>query len=75
MTGDKGDPCPLLTSEAGPLSAPGQEKVTNSWQRLCTTKQQTAKEKIRVGGREKGSGEEKEWEREKEIVKPGLQDK
>lgn len=47
---------PLLTSEAGPLSAPGQEKVTNSWHRLCTTKQQTAKEKIRVGGR-KGSGE------------------
>lgn len=32
----------LLTSEAGPLSAPGQEKVTNSWQRLWTTKQQTA---------------------------------
>lgn len=33
----------VLTSEAGPLSAPGQEKVTNSWHRLCTTKQQTAK--------------------------------
>lgn len=32
----------ILTSEAGPLSAPGQEKVTNSWHRLCTTKQQTA---------------------------------
>lgn len=31
----------LLTSDAGPLSAPGQEKVTNSWQRLWTTKQQT----------------------------------
>lgn len=31
----------VLTSEAGPLSAPGQEKVTNSWQRLWTTKQQT----------------------------------
>lgn len=45
---------PLLTSEAGPLSAPGQEKVTNSWHRLCTTKQQTAKDKIRVGGREEG---------------------
>lgn len=33
---------PALTSEAGPVSAPGQEKVTNSWQRLWTTKQQTA---------------------------------
>lgn len=31
----------VLTSEAGPLSAPGQEKVTNSWQRLWTTKQHT----------------------------------
>ena len=46
---ERSDRCPLLTSEAGPLSAPGQEKVTNSWQRLCTTKQQTAKEKMRVG--------------------------
>ena len=31
----------VLTSESGPLSAPGQEKVTNSWQRLWTTKQHT----------------------------------
>jgi len=35
-----------LTSDAGPLSAPGQEKVTNSWQRLWTTKPHT-------GGRER----------------------
>lgn len=57
---ERGDQCPLLTSEAGPLSAPGQEKVTNSWHRLCTTKQQTAKEKRRVGrgegGRDEGKG-------------------
>ncbi len=31
----------LLTSDAGPLSPPGQEKVTNSWQRLWTTKAHT----------------------------------
>lgn len=37
----------VLTSDAGPLSAPGQEKVTNSWQRLCTTKQQTERRKER----------------------------
>lgn len=30
-----------LTSVSGPLSAPGQEKVTNSWHRLWTTKQHT----------------------------------
>lgn len=38
----------LLTSEAGPLSAPGQEKVTNSWHLLWTTKQQTATRKVRM---------------------------
>lgn len=37
----------LLTSDAGPLSAPGQEKVTNSWQRLWTTKQHTEVERKR----------------------------
>lgn len=41
-TDTKITPGQILTSEAGPLSAPGQEKVTNSWHRLCTTKQQTA---------------------------------
>ena len=30
----------VLTSESAPLSAPGHLNVTNSWQRLCTTKQQ-----------------------------------
>lgn len=30
-----------LTSVSGPLSAPGQEKLTNSWHRLWTTKQHT----------------------------------
>lgn len=49
-------PEPVLTSEAGPLSAPGQEKVTNSWHRLCTTKQQTAGEETG-----EGTGEEKRW--------------
>lgn len=48
----------LLTSEAGPLSAPGQEKVTNSWHLLWTTKQQTATRKVRMqvnrGARGKG---------------------
>jgi hypothetical protein len=33
----------LLTSESGPLSAPGHVKETNSWQRLCTTKLHTEK--------------------------------
>ena len=51
---ERGGQRPLLTSEAGPLSAPGQEKVTNSWHRLCTTKQQTAKEKMRAGGKGEG---------------------
>lgn len=37
-----------LTSDAGPLSAPGQEKVTNSWQRLWTTKQHTGGERARM---------------------------
>lgn len=37
----------LLTSVSGPLSAPGQEKETNSWHLLCTTKQHTAKKKKR----------------------------
>lgn len=32
----------LLTSVSGPLSAPGQQNVTNSWHLLWTTKQQTA---------------------------------
>lgn len=56
--------CLILTSEAGPLSAPGQEKVTNSWHRLCTTKQQTTKEKTQERG-----------ERKEDINKPGPQDK
>jgi len=30
-----------LTSESGPLSAPGHWNVTHSWQRLCTTKLHT----------------------------------
>lgn len=50
----------VLTSEAGPLSAPGQENVTNSWQRLCTTKQQTAKERGKGGG---------QGEREEEAIR------
>lgn len=58
--------CPLLTSEAGPLSAPGQENVTNSWHRLCTTKQQTARENK---GRRWGGGEGEREEREREMVK------
>jgi hypothetical protein len=40
---------------------------------LCTTKQQTAKEKIRVGGREEGRGRGEK--REEEIVRPGLTNK
>lgn len=47
----------VLTSEAGPLSAPGQEKVTNSWHLLCTTKQQTAK---RTQGQGQGHHERRE---------------
>lgn len=31
-----------LTSESAPLSAPGHLNVTYSWQRLCTTNEQTA---------------------------------
>lgn len=31
----------ILTSESAPLSAPGHLNVTYSWQRLCTTKEQT----------------------------------
>lgn len=36
--------CWKLTSVSGPLSAPGQQKVTNSWHRLWTTKQHTVEE-------------------------------
>jgi len=42
-----------LTSDAGPLSAPGQEKVTNSWQRLWTTKPHTRGEGERERERER----------------------
>lgn len=38
----------VLTSESGPLSAPGQEKETNSWHLLCTTKLQTARKERQV---------------------------
>lgn len=34
----------VLTSESGPLSAPGQVNETNSWHRLCTTKLHTETE-------------------------------
>lgn len=37
-----------LTSVSGPLSAPGHEKVTNSWHRLWTTKQQTERKEERA---------------------------
>lgn len=42
----------LLTSVSGPLSAPGQENVTNSWHLLWTTKQQTAEEESKRRDRE-----------------------
>lgn len=38
----------VLTSVSGPLSAPGQEKVTNSWHLLWTTKQQTGEKRERA---------------------------
>ncbi len=38
----------ILTSESGPLSAPGQPNVTNSWHLLCTTKQQTGRKRIKL---------------------------
>lgn len=37
----------ILTSVSGPLSAPGHENVTSSWQRLWTTKQHTDRERKR----------------------------
>lgn len=37
-----------LTSESGPLSAPGHVKETNSWHRLCTTKLHTVKIKYQI---------------------------
>lgn len=43
----------LLTSVSGPLSAPGQQNVTNSWHLLWTTKQQTAERRgKRLAGNE-----------------------
>lgn len=45
---------------SGPLSAPGQEKVTSSWHLLWTTKQQTAE------GRKKQIGNIKTREKERE---------
>lgn len=64
----------LLTSVSGPLSAPGQQNVTNSWHLLWTTKQQTAgkkrderkaekKEKVRERFRERQITERREKER------------
>lgn len=38
----------VLTSESGPLSAPGQVNETYSWQRLWTTKLQTENEKKKL---------------------------
>lgn len=44
----------LLTSVSGPLSAPGQENVTNSWHLLWTTKQQTVGDGARERKERKG---------------------
>lgn len=41
-------PNEILTSESGPLSAPGHVKETNSWHLLWTTKLQTETEESSI---------------------------